>query len=94
LAHQVSIDEDNIDEERRLAYVGITRAQAELSFVLCKERRQFGSTMNPEPSRFLLELPQDDLQWELRKEPASAEQRQEKGKTGIANLRAMLKAKG
>ena len=94
LPHQVSIDEDNIDEERRLAYVGITRAQAELSFVLCKERRQFGSTMNPEPSRFLLELPQDDLQWELRKEPASAEQRQEKGKTGIANLRAMLKAKG
>ena len=94
LPHQVSIDEDNIDEERRLAYVGITRAQAELSFVLCKERRQFGSTMNPEPSRFLLELPQDDLQWELRKDPASAEQRQEKGKTGIANLRAMLKAKG
>jgi len=94
LPHQVSIDEDNIDEERRLAYVGITRAQTELSFVLCKERRQFGSTMNPEPSRFLLELPQDDLQWELRKEPASAEQRQEKGKTGIANLRAMLKEKG
>ena len=94
LPHQVSIDEDNIDEERRLAYVGITRAQAELSFVLCKERRQFGATMNPEPSRFLLELPQDDLQWELRKEPASAEQRQEKGKTGIANLRAMLKEKG
>ncbi len=94
LPHQVSIDEDNIDEERRLAYVGITRAQAELSFVLCKERRQFGSTMNPEPSRFLLELPQDDLQWELCKEPASAEQRQEKGKRGIANLRAMLKAKG
>ena len=94
LPHQVSIDEDNIDEERRLAYVGITRAQTELSFVLCKERRQFGSTMNPEPSRFLLELPQDDLQWELRKDPASAEQRQEKGKTGIANLRAMLKEKG
>jgi ATP-dependent DNA helicase Rep len=94
LPHQVSIDEDNIEEERRLAYVGITRAQTELSFILCKERRQFGSTMNPEPSRFLLELPQDDLQWELRKEPASAEQRQEKGKTGIAHLRAMLKAKG
>jgi hypothetical protein len=43
--------------------------------------------LKSEPSRFLLELPQDDLQWELRKEPASAEQRQEKGKTGIANLR-------
>ena len=77
-----------------LAYVGITRAQTELCFVLCKERRQFGDTVNPEPSRFLLELPQDDLQWEARKEPASAEQRQQKANTGIANLRAMLKEKG
>lgn len=42
LPHQSSIDEDNIDEERRLAYVGITRAQKELTFTLCKERRQYG----------------------------------------------------
>ncbi len=93
LPHQSSIDEDNIEEERRLAYVGITRAQTELSFVLCKERRQFGDTINPEPSRFLMELPQDDLQWEMRKPAATAEQRQQKGKAGIANLRAMLKDK-
>lgn len=93
LPHQSSIDEDNIEEERRLAYVGITRAQTELSFVLCKERRQFGETINPEPSRFLMELPQDDLQWEMRKPAATAEQRQQKGKAGIANLRAMLKDK-
>ena len=84
---------DNIEEDRRLAYVGITRAQTELSFVLCKERRQFGETINPEPSRFLMELPQDDLQWEMRKPAATAEQRQQKGKAGIANLRAMLKDK-
>ncbi len=94
LPHQSSIDEDNIEEERRLAYVGITRAQTELSFVICKERRQFGETINPDPSRFLMELPQDDLQWELRKPAATAEQRQQKAKTGIANLRAMLKEKG
>ncbi len=60
LPHQSSIDEDNIDEERRLAYVGITRAQKELTFTLCKERRQYGELVRPEPSRFLLELPQDD----------------------------------
>lgn len=93
LPHQSSIDEDNIEEERRLAYVGITRAQTELNFVLCRERRQFGETINPEPSRFLMELPQDDLQWESRKAPATAEQRQEKGKVGIAGLRAMLQDK-
>lgn len=74
LPHQSSIDEDNIDEERRLAYVGITRAQKELTFTLCKERRQYGELVRPEPSRFLLELPQDDLIWEQERKVVSAEE--------------------
>jgi ATP-dependent DNA helicase Rep len=90
LPHQTSIDEDNVEEERRLAYVGITRAQTELTFTLCKERRQFGESVRPEPSRFLLELPQDDLEWENQKK-VTAEERQQKGQVGIANLRAMFK---
>ena len=45
LPHQTSIDEDNVEEERRLAYVGITRAQTELTFTLCKERRQYGESV-------------------------------------------------
>lgn len=91
LPHQSSIDEDNVEEERRLAYVGITRAQKELWFVLCRERRQFGETMRCEPSRFLMELPQDDLVWENRKQPQSEQQRQQTGKSNIANLRDMFK---
>ncbi|MEZ9819252.1 DNA helicase Rep [Shewanella sp. 10N.286.45.A1] len=91
LPHQSSIDEDNVDEERRLAYVGITRAQKELWFVICRERRQFGETIRCEPSRFLMELPQDDLIWENRKPAQSAEQRQQSGKANIANLRDMFK---
>ncbi len=90
LPHQSSIDEDNVDEERRLGYVGITRAQRELFFTLAKERRQFGEVINPEPSRFLFELPQDDVIWEQKKQPQSAEQRQKKGEVGIANLRNLL----
>lgn len=90
LPHQSSVDEDNVEEERRLAYVGITRAQRELIFSLAKERRQFGEVIEPEPSRFLYELPTDDLQWENQKPKESAEDRQQKGQTSIANLRDML----
>jgi ATP-dependent DNA helicase Rep len=89
LPHQTSIDEDNVEEERRLAYVGITRAQQELTFFLCRERRQFGEQIRPEPSRFLMELPQDMLDWE-HKRRETAEQRQQKGKARLAGLKAML----
>lgn len=90
LPHQSSIDEDNVEEERRLAYVGITRAQRELIFSLAKERRQFGEVINPEPSRFLFELPPDDVQWENQKPKATKEERQQKAQVGIANLRDIL----
>lgn len=90
LPHQNSIDEDNIDEERRLAYVGITRAQKELTFTLCRERRQYGELVRPEPSRFLLELPQDDLAWETIRKPVSAEERMEKGQGHLASIREQL----
>lgn len=91
LPHQSSIDEDNVEEERRLAYVGITRAQKELWFMICRERRQFGEVMRCEPSRFLMELPQDDLIWEHRKPAQTEEQRVQSGKSNIANLRDMFK---
>ena len=93
LPHSVSVEEDMVDEERRLAYVGITRAQKELTFTLARERRQYGETVRPEPSRFLYELPQDDLEWELKKRPETRAQKQEKAKGNIANLREMLKNK-
>lgn len=90
LPHQSSIDEDNVDEERRLAYVGITRAQKELVFTLCRERRQYGELVRPEPSRFLLELPQDDLNWETERKVVSPQERMQKGQASIANIRAMM----
>lgn len=90
LPHQSSIDEDNIEEERRLAYVGITRAQRELTLTMAKERRQYGETIFTEPSRFLDELDQKDLRWEKLGQAVPEEQRKEKNKANIANLRAML----
>lgn len=90
LPHQTSIDEDNVEEERRLAYVGITRAQRTLTFSLCKERRQFGEVFKPTPSRFLEELPADDVLWERDKPPLSTQEKQQKAKSHIANLRSIL----
>ncbi|XAW89588.1 DNA helicase Rep [Vibrio sp. CDRSL-10 TSBA] len=91
LPHQTSIDEDNVEEERRLMYVGITRAQREMTFVMCKERRQYGELLKPTQSRFLDELPYDDVEWEVKKKPLSQEERMAKGQAHIANLKAMFK---
>ncbi|MDA9557751.1 DNA helicase Rep [Vibrio sp.] len=91
LPHQTSIDENNVEEERRLMYVGITRAQKELTFTMCKERRQYGELIKPTQSRFLDELPYDDVDWERQKKKVSQEERMSKGQAHIANLRSMFK---
>ncbi|EPO3037727.1 TPA: DNA helicase Rep [Vibrio cholerae] len=91
LPHQTSIDEENVEEERRLMYVGITRAQRELTFMVCKERRQFGELIKPTQSRFLDELPQEDIEWEVKKKTVTQEERMAKGQAHIANLKAMFK---
>ena len=93
LPHQTSIDNDDIEEERRLAYVGITRAQQKLTFTLAKERRQYGEVLRPEVSRFLMELPQDDIEWEDQRKPESLEQKQQRTESNVARLRAMLRDK-
>ncbi len=61
LPHRESIDNDKIEEERRLMYVGITRAQKSLSISWCKKRKRAGEMESCEPSRFIDELPKDDL---------------------------------
>jgi ATP-dependent DNA helicase Rep len=61
LPHRSSVDDDNIAEERRLAYVGITRARQTLTMSYAAQRRQFGETIDCDPSRFIEELPQEDL---------------------------------
>lgn len=90
LPHQVSIDENNIEEERRLAYVGITRAQQVLTFSYSTERKQYGDVSYLEPSRFLLELPQDDLNWRNSNKKQTVEQRLEQGKSRLAMIKAQL----
>jgi ATP-dependent DNA helicase Rep len=90
LPHRTSIEEDGIEEERRLAYVGITRAQKSLTFSYAVRRKRAGELSPCEPSRFLAELPEDDLEWQGKSHVADPEQRQEKGQAHLANLRGLL----
>ena len=55
---------DKVEEERRLAYVGITRAESRLFILHAHERRQFGQFFNNMPSRFVREIPEDLIQEE------------------------------
>lgn len=90
LPHRTSIDEDTIEEERRLAYVGITRAQKTLTLTHAEKRRKQGEAVVCEPSRFIAELPQQDLVIEALGQSVDPVQRQEKGQAHLANLRSIL----
>jgi ATP-dependent DNA helicase Rep len=90
LPHRSSIEEDNIAEERRLAYVGLTRAQRTLVMTCAERRRRAGELTGCEASRFLQELPADDLRWEGRGAKLSSEEKRARGKAQLANLKAML----
>ncbi len=87
LPHRTSIELDDIDEERRLFYVGITRARRELTLTLARARRRAGALIDTEPSRFLDELPGDDLAWDG---DAGQGQTKEAGRAELGKLRAML----
>ena len=89
LPHQNSIETDNIEEERRLAYVGITRAQRSCTLSYCTHRSRYGEMTECEPSRFLNELPEEDLEWSNKKQ-LDPEVIKERGKASLAHLKDML----
>jgi DNA helicase-2/ATP-dependent DNA helicase PcrA len=63
LPHTNSMDyEDDLEEERRLLYVGMTRAKIKLTLTGAKKRRVFNNWMANPPSRFLAEIPTDLLE--------------------------------
>ena len=96
LPHRSSVEADAdsaasaVEEERRLAYVGITRAKKTLAFTYARQRKRYGEIVPCEPSRFLNELPADDLQWEGKGANANPEQKQERGAAHVAHLRNLL----
>ena len=83
----LSIEEDNIEEERRLCYVGISRAKRTLALTYCGKRKQYGEMIDCCASRFLDELPYEDLVWEgEEKDAALNQQRGQQTLSGLKNL--------
>ncbi len=88
LPHTRSLDDGQIEEERRLMYVGITRAKRVLTITHCAQRRRGGEVASAEPSRFLQELPEDAIDW-----PQASGREKVTGddaKANIAALKALL----
>ncbi len=63
LPHRESTDPTKIEEERRLMYVGITRAQRTLNISWCERRKQAREFVPCEPSRFIDEMGRDDIRF-------------------------------
>ena len=91
LPHKNSVEGGAIEEERRLAYVGITRAQRTLTMTSARQRTQFGETSATTPSRFVDELPEDDLVKIGGGSPEiSAEENHAKGEESLAALKSLF----
>ncbi|WP_042281742.1 ATP-dependent helicase [Candidatus Protochlamydia sp. R18] len=61
IPHEKSMKETGIEEERRLMYVAITRAQQHLTISMAQQRKRMGKDMASRPSRFLFEIPKELL---------------------------------
>ena len=91
LPHRETIDAGDVDEERRLMYVGITRAQQSLHLSWCRTRKRAGERMTGVPSRFIGELAQEDLRYaDAPLPPAEAASAKAAGSERLKSLKAML----
>ena len=90
LPHERSKSEGTVDEERRLFYVGITRAMKSLTITHCRNRNKFGSAMSCRPSPFLKEAEGEGVLSESYEDIMSRPVAEEDIVTSFASLRAML----
>lgn len=90
LPHTRSVDEGSLDEERRLFYVGITRARERLTMTYCAKRSKYGKEERCAPSSFIMEIPNRLYEFvdydELMNTPAS----EEENVNFFATMRALL----
>jgi len=90
IPHRNSVEDAAIEEERRLAYVGMTRAQHTLTFTRARARQSYGETSACDASRFLDELPDEDVVYLGELDATNAEQTRAVGKDALKGLMDML----
>jgi ATP-dependent DNA helicase Rep len=91
LPHREAAAAGSIDEERRLMYVGLTRAEKTLHLSYCRRRKRGGEWGETQPSRFLGELAQEDLRFAGAPAPADEQARErEAGRERLRQLKAAL----
>ncbi len=93
LPHKNSIVAETVEEERRLMYVGITRARQGLTLTLAEQRKMGGNLRQTTPSRFLDELPEEELEWSGNKKKNKTSNVDPKAQAAayLANLKALMK---
>lgn len=93
LPHKKSVEESfDIEEERRLCYVGITRAQQKLSLLGTSRRKKYGVMQTRAASRFLEEIPGEVLRRSIGDAPSTSteEEKDQLARTAFANIKSML----
>ncbi len=90
LPHARSLDENQLAEERRLMYVGVTRARDRLSLSYCLNRRRAGGVQEALPSRFLQDIPAELLVKKSAETKLAPEESVELRKNFFANMKEML----
>jgi ATP-dependent DNA helicase Rep len=90
LPHEASLDEGRLDEERRLLYVGITRAKERLWLSHSRRAERWGEVLRLKPSRFLDELPAAEIQRDGADPVVDAENKKARADAGFAAIRALL----
>ena len=90
LPHHQCQSDTGVEEERRLAYVAMTRARRTLTFSFVDRRKRGGEVVVCEPSRFLKEMPAGDLSWEEPDREPDPQAMLGRADVYLANLRSML----
>jgi ATP-dependent DNA helicase Rep len=90
LPHQESLTDNALEEDRRLVYVGMTRAKKTITFSFVERRKRSGEVINCECSRFLKEIPADDLSWEDLEREHDSQTMLSRGEINLSSLRNML----